>query len=177
MNSIHDLPCTCDKMAANFSPPWKATPEEPHHCDCPQASHIGNKCPTCGWTIQADVCDGGDFVITGCSDFCERMSPEVMAAYRAGLKEGEWGIWPCSECGQPVEDEYTPDGWCANCHHPRGYKLRGQLLVRVLHEAWSTLPGGLVEEICKELDLPIATAWGEQRQAFLAEIEKRMEKL
>lgn len=33
----------------------------------------------------------------------------------ASLKPGDWGVYPCPDCGQPIEDEYAPDSCCTEC--------------------------------------------------------------
>lgn len=55
-----------------------------------------------------------DFTIEGCSDFCATSTPEEKESFKT-LQKSEWGVWPCSECGCAIEDEYEPGGHCSKC--------------------------------------------------------------
>lgn len=55
-----------------------------------------------------------DYTIEGCSDFCETTSLEEKKALK-DLQEGDYGLWPCSECGCAIQDEYVPGGHCSKC--------------------------------------------------------------
>lgn len=68
----------------------------------------------------------------GCTEFCTTVSDEDRVRYKAGLTEGEWALYPCSECGCAIEDEYTVDGWCSGCTPKRSARIRGELLAESL---------------------------------------------
>lgn len=71
----------------------------------------------------------------GCSEFCMVVSPKLQQEF-LNAKDGEWVLFPCEECGGPVEGE-----WCSNdaerrvgscCSKHRRLRLRTELLHRVL---------------------------------------------
>jgi hypothetical protein len=108
---------------------------------------VGDKCTVCGFPHFREVLDGGDTVNEGCSEFCARESDEVIAKFKAGFQEGEYGIFPCSECGEPMEGEWTPGAWCYSCSPKRSARIRGELL----KECLVYLPESLSERVKKEL--------------------------
>lgn len=55
-----------------------------------------------------------DYTIEGCSDFCATVSLDEKMALK-DLQEGDYAVWPCSECGCAIEDEYVPGGHCSTC--------------------------------------------------------------
>lgn len=107
---IQNIPCTCEQR-----PGFKATPEQPHHPDCPRTPYLGTECPVCKRTITSEVCDGGRFVSDGCSEFCAVVPDKELEPFVKGMKDGDWGVYPCSECGCPMEDEYHPGSFCSSC--------------------------------------------------------------
>lgn len=91
--------------------------------------------------------DHGDYVDEGCSEFCATQDNDTKARL-LDLKAGEFGIWPCSECGCAVEDEYEPGAICSKCVHPRAARVRGELL----KEALPFLPPALKAKVLAELE-------------------------
>jgi hypothetical protein len=75
-----------------------------------------------------------DYTAEGCSEFCATVYGENLAAL-ATLKPGDFGLWPCSECGCVIEDKYTPGGWCSGCSP----KVMIRKLEGALREALETL--------------------------------------
>lgn len=80
-------------------------------------------CQTCGLKLPDDG---------GCvSNFCFTTTPEEREALKT-LRPGEWGCWPCSDCGVAIDDVYTPGGCCSWCHPERQLKMLKQLLEEAL---------------------------------------------
>jgi hypothetical protein len=75
------------------------------------------------------------------------VSDEDKAKFLA-LKPGDFGPYPCAECGGTVEDEYEPDGICCLCEDPRAKRVRGELL----REALPYLPPELAKKVWVELE-------------------------
>lgn len=58
-----------------------------------------------------------------CSDFCYRATAAERLAF-AEMKPGDFGCWPCSECGCIVEDEFPgPEGTCSSCAPTRRIRV------------------------------------------------------
>ena len=55
-----------------------------------------------------------DYVVEGCSNFCATTTPEEKLALKE-LQAGEYGVWPCSECGSAIADTYELQGHCSGC--------------------------------------------------------------
>jgi hypothetical protein len=72
----------------------------------------GDICVVCKRVYWREQC--GDDHIEGCSEFCASVPEEALDSL-ATLKPGDFGLWPCSECGCVMEDEYNPGGWCSGC--------------------------------------------------------------
>ena len=95
------------------------------------------RCATCCLPLQEGACQ---------SEFCTVLSEEDRAEF-AKLKPGDYGFWPCSECGCIIDDQYTPGGWCTSCSPRR----RIRLLSELLREALPHLPEALAERVTKLL--------------------------
>ena len=106
---IQDTPCTC----ASFKG-FKATPKKPHHHDCARTAIIGTECLVCKHPIYSEVMDGGRYIMDGCSEFCALASDQEREGFLK-LKGGEYGAYPCFECGCTIEDEYEPESNCSSC--------------------------------------------------------------
>lgn len=83
-----------------------------------------------------------DYVDEGCSEFCATVTAEEKAKFPT-LKSGDYGVFPCSECGCATEGDYEPGEWCGKCHPKVQLRLRDALL----QEAIPHLPAALVERI------------------------------
>jgi hypothetical protein len=86
-----------------------------------------------------------------CSEFCNVVGEGDRLAYR-NLKPGEWGIWPCSECGCPIEDELPAEDSeriCSTCWP----KVKAKKLTALLTEALPHLPGDLAARVQAALKL------------------------
>jgi hypothetical protein len=101
-------------------------------------------CPVCKRQIRRYDGIDHDF----CSEFCETTTDKEKADFLA-LKDNEYGVYPCSECGCAMEGEYKPGGWCSTCHPKRSARVRGELLREVL--AQTGLPADLIERIKAEV--------------------------
>jgi hypothetical protein len=94
------------------------------------------KCDTCGRSID----DGY------CSEFCAVVSAKELAAYKA-LKPGDYGVFPCSECGAPTEGDWLPGMHCGSCDDTVRSRRRKELL----REALPHLPEGLAARVQYEI--------------------------
>lgn len=76
-----------------------------------------------------------------CSDFCYTTSDDEQRKWLA-MKPGDFGVFPCAECGIAVEDEYAYEAICDGCG-PKRTLLRLQdaeaelALIRPVYEAAS----------------------------------------
>lgn len=66
-----------------------------------------------------------------CSEFCATVTEADRVKFLT-LKPGEFGIFPCPECGCVIEDEYDPDDCCSSCAPERASRVRGGLLKKAL---------------------------------------------
>jgi hypothetical protein len=87
----------------------------------------GDICRVCTRPWVREEYDGGEIVEEGCSEFCARVTEQEMIAFLT-MKEGEFGVWPCSECGCPTEGDFTPSAWCASCDPAVQLRNRNELL-------------------------------------------------
>jgi hypothetical protein len=108
---------------------------------------LGTRCDLCGHNHYREEHDGGAFVSEGCSEFCATATEEERAAFRT-LQPGEYGVWPCSECGGTTEGDYTPGAWCSSCDPKRAKRVRGELLRECLRH----VPPELAQKIRSEID-------------------------
>jgi hypothetical protein len=69
-------------------------------------------CPICKFEIRVHEQPG--YRAEFCSEFCGTTTQAEKEKFLA-LKEGELGLYPCSECGVIIEDEYHPGGICSQC--------------------------------------------------------------
>jgi hypothetical protein len=96
------------------------------------------RCPHCGFPLDKD---------NYCSLFCLEATGQELIELKS-LKEGEWGIFPCAECGGPLEAEFGVDVICAPCAPRRRLRVRTALLHKVLD-----IYGTRVSETQAEIDL------------------------
>lgn len=94
------------------------------------------KCPVCQLPIREE--HGERF----CSEFCAEAPADVMMKFRAGLTEGDFAQWPCTNCGCIVEDEYKAGAVCGEC----GPRVRARAIANLLRRALPFLDGDLREE-------------------------------
>lgn len=87
----------------------------------------------------------------GCSEFCAVTSDKEKAAYKA-LQPGDYGVFPCPECGCPTEGDWTPGDHCYECDD----KVHRRLRETLLREALPHVP--------EELSLRILAEIGEPRE-------------
>lgn len=106
----------------------------------------GGSCPICKRPFYREEYSGG-YTEEGCSDFCATQDDAVRLQF-AQLKPGDWGVYPCAECGCAVDDLYEVGSICSKCVHPRNSRVRGELL----REALPHLPPALAKRVQAELD-------------------------
>lgn len=100
---------------------------------------MSSLCEVCKRPIER-----ADEYSVGCSEFCLVTSKEVKEA-SLQLKPGDFGIYPCSECGCAVEDVYDEESCCASCAPTVTLRTRTKLL----SEAAVYAPADLQERIRK----------------------------
>lgn len=102
-------------------------------------------CPVCKHSVKQQA-DG----YIHCSEFCAETTDTEKAEW-AKLKEGEFGYYPCADCGCLMQDMYEPDSHCSDCAKERRVKARVKLLKEVL--ALAALPEDIATRIRAELNL------------------------
>lgn len=87
-----------------------------------------------------DVCKRASYHgrnYTLCSNFCAETTDADKAKWLA-MQPGDWGYYPCAECGCVMEDEYSgPGAICSDCHPRVQLRKSNALLeetVRILSE-------------------------------------------
>jgi hypothetical protein len=96
------------------------------------------------------VCRREKDPVMGCSDFCATQPAEVQAKFLT-MEPGYYGLWPCTECGCVVEDEYPGrggDSFCSRCWP----KVRLRRRDGLLREALPHLPAELATRVRLVLD-------------------------
>ena len=116
---------------------------------------VGEKCPTCSFEVKlVHIYD--DKYEPHCSEFCASVRPEEKEAFKK-LQSGEWGVFPCSRCGIPIEDEYTSGCTCGRCADLIRDERREELLKRAMafieehFVLGSPKSSGLLADLKKEL--------------------------
>ncbi len=108
-----------------------------------QPNEVVKKCDCCGFQVFTEDQTGYSY----CSDFCVSVSDEEKALWKAGLQEGGYHVWPCQECGQAVEGEWTPSYYlgaiCSSCTST----VRARKLEELLVEAQQFVPSDLGKKI------------------------------
>jgi hypothetical protein len=66
-----------------------------------------------------------------CSEFCAEVPKKDLEVY-LGAKKGDFCLYPCSECGCIIEDEYNPKEICSRCEPRVSARERKLLLIRAL---------------------------------------------
>lgn len=102
-------------------------------------------CPLC----KHKVYDYGSY--TYCSEFCAETTQAEKTAFK-NAQHGDDCVFPCMECGCPMEGEYSPDDpikvTCSSCWPKRQLRVRTEILKKVL----PFLPEDLKEEAQKALE-------------------------
>ncbi len=65
-----------------------------------------------------------------CSAFCAESTAEEKIAFLI-LRPGEFGVYPCSECGCAIEDEYKLGEHCGSCEPKVESRRRLDLLTKL----------------------------------------------
>lgn len=69
-------------------------------------------CNVCQQEIQSYSGDGEH-----CSEFCIQATDEEKQKWVSGaLKVGDFGVYPCKECGSTIEDELYENRFCGDSH-------------------------------------------------------------
>ena len=111
---------------------------------------MADLCPICKFPIERHE-QPGYISEPFCSEFCSVATQEQKAKFVAGLPEGEFALYPCTESGCAIEDGYSSkSGCCGSCSDKRKARVRGELLERVLPLIGPSL-SMLIEEIEAEL--------------------------
>lgn len=92
---------------------------------------IGETCPVCKREIKETTYDYGRFPYTFCSEYCEETTEAEEKEFLAA-KEGDFCVFPCAECGCPMEDELKQGAMCSICHPKVRARARKGLLERAL---------------------------------------------
>ncbi len=82
----------------------------------PDGYKPGDACPDCGHKFYREEFPG--YTMEGCSEFCASVTEEEREAFK-NFKEGDYGLFPCADCGCTMEDEYHKGDVCSDCHKKR----------------------------------------------------------
>ena len=87
------------------------------------------KCYICSFEKKKD-----EFGFDFCSDFCSDREYYGHDAYPdpRRLKVGEFGYFPCSDCGCTMEGDYKENEVCSKCWKQRRFNARTELLREAL---------------------------------------------
>lgn len=96
-------------------------------------------CHVCNRAMQNGFCT---------SEFCKEATDQEIDDWDL-LKEGEFGRYPCADCGCFMEDVYHIGSHCSSCAEERRIEARVKLLKEVLTVVG--LPGDLAAKIRVEL--------------------------
>lgn len=91
------------------------------------------KCPVCGHNIEFHG---------GCSDFCATATLEEKRIFLE-LQPGEYGVFPCADCGCIIEGDYGKGACCRDCAENRQQRYLQQI-IRYLTKG--QIPEGLAQE-------------------------------
>lgn len=89
------------------------------------------------------------------SGFCLEASKQELIDFK-NLKAGEYGVYPCIECGTAIEGIFGDEDVCSVCAPKRRDRIRTNLLHRVLSVYGARVSGtkaeiDLLREIQEEL--------------------------
>lgn len=119
-------------------------------------ANVGKTCPVCKREIVLhDFKDMDPY--TGCSEFCARVPDKDIEAFK-NAKPGDFCIFPCAECGEPVEDQWEPNQrngcLCSKCYPKVLLRERTELLKQA-REIINAIPGptnGPIAALVKQID-------------------------
>jgi hypothetical protein len=111
-------------------------------------------CRVCGFAA-ATVTSVYEGTKRFCSRFCEETTEAEKIAFLT-LRVGEYGTWPCRECGAATEGDYTgPDDHCGGCSPKVQIRVFRRLLERVVenfgHRTGLVDDHRFIDEISKAL--------------------------
>lgn len=88
---------------------------------------IGQTCPVCNKVITLfEFHDMAPYAY--CSEYCAMVSKQHQQEFLAA-KPGHFCIYPCANCGEPIEDEWEPGSICSSCE-PKVRLKQGQELLQ-----------------------------------------------
>ena len=116
----------------------------------------GKPCPTCKRTINLNEFHDMD-PYTDCSEFCARATDKEIEEFKkAG--PGDYCVYPCAECGCPIEGEWYPDEpkktTCSECAPKVQLRVRTDLLKQA-KEFLNALPSstnGPIKALVAQID-------------------------
>lgn len=76
-------------------------------------TRAGDVCPNCLHTFRQLTYDI-DMPELVCSDFCMELDGTNLTNWLS-FKEGDYGFYPCQECGCIMEDEFREPRTCSTC--------------------------------------------------------------
>lgn len=100
----------------------------------------GEPCKVCGRTFTRE--EYHDYTVERCSLFCQDVTQEERKAFLK-LEPGQFGVYPCADCGCAMEDDYQPTACCSDCSKKR--RAKGRLAI--LEKCLPYVPTDLQEEI------------------------------
>jgi hypothetical protein len=117
---------------------------------------VGKPCPTCKREIvKHDFHDMDPY--TGCSEFCARATDKEIEGFK-NAKPGDFCVFPCAECGEPIEGEWYPDKpkdcRCSECA-PKVRLRERTALLKQARDFLNGLPGpetGPIAMLVKQID-------------------------
>jgi len=123
-------------------------------------SEVGKPCPTCKREIvKHDFHDMEPY--TGCSEFCARATDKEIEGFK-DAKPGDFCVFPCAECGEPIEGEWEPNVrhgcLCSQCYPKVQLRERTELLkqAREIINAIPGPPAGPLAALVKKIDEALA---------------------
>jgi len=84
-----------------------------------------------------------------CSEYCMVAPREDQKRFQAGLKSGDFALYPCAECGCAIEDVYEPGASCSRCYPKVRLRTQVQLLKQALPYVPDALRATIEEELAK----------------------------
>jgi len=119
-------------------------------------ANVGRTCPVCKREIVLhDFKDMDPY--TWCSEFCARVPDKDIEVFK-NAKPGDFCIYPCGECGEPIEDEWNPEQrhgtLCSQCYPKVQLRERTDLLkqAREIINAIPGPPNGPLANLVKQID-------------------------
>lgn len=117
---------------------------------------VGKPCPTCKRPIVLHEFHGMD-PFTGCSEFCEQATDKEKEGFKSA-KPGDFCVFPCAECGTPIEGEWEPNVkygcLCTRCYPRVQLRDRTELLKQA-RDMLNALPSpalGPIKQLVAQID-------------------------